>query len=133
MARSHGRFAQLYVAITSAGAASPLLHTAQTSINLATDKTDVTAFGDTTKQWVAGLADGQGTFSGFATDTTSTALITAALDGVARRWYFYPFAATTIYLYGTGFFDWQTESSVGDAVKMSGSFSAATPVTPIGF
>lgn len=133
MARSHGRFAQLYVSVTSAGAAAPLLHTAQTSINLATDKTEVTAFGDASKVYVAGLPDGQGTFSGFATDTAATALVSAALDGLARRWYFYPFALTTVYMYGTGFFDWQTEASVGDAAKMSGSFAAATPVTAVGF
>lgn len=133
MARSHGRFAQLYVSVTSGGSASPLLHAAQTSVNLSTEKVDVTAFGDTTKVWVAGLPDGQGSFSGFATDTASTALITAAIDGVARKWYFYPFNSTTIYLYGTGFFDWTVDAAVADAVKVSGTFAAATPTTPIGF
>ncbi len=133
MARSHGRYARLYVSVTSGGSAAPLVHVSQSDLNLTTDKVDVTAFSDTTKTFVAGLPDGQLSFSGFASDTASTALVEAALDGVARKWYFYPFASEVIYFYGTGFFDWQSGSSVSGAVTMSGSMAQATAMGRIGF
>lgn len=133
MARSHGRYSQLYVSITSGGSASPLLHTATTDQNFTTDKQDVTAFGDTNKTYVTGLPDGQMSFAGFASDTVSTGLIEAALDGAARRWYFYPFNSTTIYVYGTGFFDWTVSTDVGGAVKMAGSMAPATAIGRQGF
>jgi hypothetical protein len=132
MARFHGRGARLYVNITSGGTAAPLLHTATFDINLATDRQDVTAFGDSTKQWVAGLADGQGNYSGFWSDTASTTLITAALDGVARKFYFYPTSSDSIYLSGTAFFDTQLAVDVNGPGTISGTFSLATTLLTTG-
>ena len=133
MARSHGRYARLYVSITSGGSAAPLVHTATTDMNLSTDKQDVTAFSDTNKTYVSGLPDGQMSFSGFATDTASTSLVEAALDGASRTWYFYPFSSTTIYIYGTGFFDWTLGADVQGTVKMSGTMAPASAIGRIGF
>jgi hypothetical protein len=133
MARAHGRFAQLYVAVTSAGSASPLQHAGSWSLNLATDTVEVTAFGDTTKTYVAGLPDGQLTYSGFADDTASTALITAAVDGVSRKWYAYPFNSTGIYFFGTSFFDTTWETAIDGAVSISGSAKPSAPVGYVGF
>lgn len=133
MARSAGRFSQLYVAITSGGSASPLQHAGSWSINLTTDQIEVTALGDASKTFVAGLPDGTISYAGFATDTASTALITAAVDGVARKWYAYPFNSTGIYFFGTAYFDTQWETSTDGAVQMSGSARQATPLGTVGF
>jgi hypothetical protein len=133
MARTHGRFSQLYVSVTSSGSAAPLLYAATASQSLTTDQQEVTAFGDTSKVYVAGLPDGTLQFTGFLSDAASTGLSAAALDGVARKWYFYPFTATTVYSYGTGFFDWTMQTGVSAATAMSGSMKPATGVTLVGF
>lgn len=133
MARAAGRFSQLYVSVTSGGSASPLQHAGSWSIDLSTDTIEVTAFGDTSKQYVTGLPDGTMTYSGFASDTASTALITAAVDGVARKWYAYPFNSTGIYFFGTSYFDTSWETSVDGAVAVRGTSKPATPVGTVGF
>lgn len=133
MARSAGRYSQFYVAVTSGGSASPLSHAGSFDVNLATDKLEVTAFGDTTKQYVSGLPDGQFTVTGFASDTASTSLISAALDGVARAFYIYPFNSTGIYLFGTAFFDWQIGSEVNGTVTFSTSAAPASEIGRVGF
>jgi hypothetical protein len=133
MARAHGRFSQLFVSVTSGGSASPLLYTASVTQNLNTAQADVTAFGDTSLVYVAGLPDGSLAISGFCSDTVASGLISAALDGVARKWYFYPFAITTAYSFGTGFFDWSVAAQVGDSVKMTTNMKPATGTGVSGF
>lgn len=133
MARAHGRFAQLYVSVTSGGTASPLLHTGKWTLNMQTSQVDVTAFGDTSKVYVAGLPDGEMTYDGFASDTTGTTLITAALDGQARKFYAYPFNTTGTYFFGTMFFDTEFAVDVAGAVTMKGSGKPATPIGTQGF
>jgi hypothetical protein len=133
MARSAGRYSQFYVSITSGGSAAALSHAGSYDVNLATDKLEVTAFGDTTKQYVSGLPDGQFSVSGFASDTAATSLVSAALDGVARKYYIYPFASTGIYFFGTAFFDWQTQTEVNGTVNFSSSAAPATAIGTVGF
>jgi hypothetical protein len=133
MARSAGRYSQFYVAVTSGAAASPLSYAGSFDVNLATDKLEVTAFGDTTKQYVSGLPDGQFSVSGFASDTATTGLVAAALDGLARNFYIYPFNSTSIYVFGTAFFDWQFSSEVNGTVNFSSSAAPATAIGRVGF
>ncbi len=133
MARSHGRFGQLYVAITSGGTASPLQHAGTWSLDLTTDKVDVTAFGDTQKTYVAGFADGTLTYTGFMSDTASSALIEAAIDGTSRKFYAYPFNTTGTYFFGTMLFDTTVETDVQGAVSMNGSATPATAIGRVGF
>ena len=94
---------------------------------------EVTAFGDTVKTYVAGLPDASGSFSGFL-DDASAQTYTAAADGLARRFYLYPTtpSATGPYWFGTALFDFNAEADVGDSVKMSGDWSAASAITKIG-
>lgn len=133
MARSHGRFSQLYVSITSGGSAAPLNHAGTWSLNLTTDKVEVTAFGDTQKVYVTGFADGTLSYSGFMSDSASSALIEAALDGQARKWYAYPFNTTGTYFFGTAFFDTTVGTDVQDAVTMEGEAVQATAIGRVGF
>lgn len=132
MARIAGRSGAIYMGLTSAGTAEPVAFLNNWSLNFATDKIEVTAFGDTSKQYVSGLPDCQGTYSGFY-DTATVQMYTAATDGVARKFYLYPTTATSgQYWYGTGIFDINIDAAVDGAVQISGSFASATTTTKIG-
>lgn len=130
MARVHGRNGVLYVAVTSGGAATPLTYIKKFSFDAKTDRVDVTSFGDTAKTYVAGLPDSSGSFDGFW-DTTlgysSHAAYQSAVDGYARKWYFYPVGGAATFQAGTAFFDCSFDYDVENAVAIKGTFSAATP------
>lgn len=133
MSRIHGRTGQLYVGLTSGGSAEPITYVNKMTLDFQTDDVEVTAFGDTNKVYVSGLPDCQGTFAGFY-DNATAQTYTAAVDGAARRFYWYPQTPATSgpYWFGTGLFDFSVETGVSDAVTVSGSFKAASAVTKIG-
>ncbi len=132
MARIAARNGLLYMGLTSAGTAEPVAYLNQYTLNFTTDKIEVTAFGDTTKIYVAGLPDCQGTYTGFY-DNATVQMYTAASDGVPRKFYLYPDTTlATQYWYATGIFDFSIDGSVDGAVTMSGSFSAASVATKKG-
>lgn len=132
MARISGKNGILYANITSGGTAEPIAYLNQFSMDFTTDKQDVTCFGDTIKQYVSGFADAAGAFAGFY-DNATAQLYTAAVDGVARKFYFYPStAATSQYWFGTGIFDFSISEQVSGGVAISGSWAAATTVSKVG-
>lgn len=132
MAAIHGRNSRIYANLTSGGTAEPIAFLNNWSIDFTSDKAEVTAFGDTTKTYVAGLPDASGSYSGFY-DNASTQFYTAAVDGVARKFYIYPSTGNTAqYWFGTAFFDFSIEEGVDSAATISGSFSAATAVSKVG-
>jgi hypothetical protein len=132
MAKIHGRKGSLYANLTSGGTAEQIAYLTEWSLDMSSDKVDVTAFGDTNKTYVAGLSDASGAFSGFY-DNSTAQIFTAAGDGVARKLYLYPDTSNTgQYWYGTGFLDGSVSVSNSDAVKITGSFSAASAFTKIG-
>jgi hypothetical protein len=132
MARIAGRNGRLYANITSGGTAESIAFLNKWSLNFASDKIEVTAFGDTTKTYVAGLPDCQGDYTGFY-DNATAQFYTAATDGVARKFYLYPDnTLTSQYWFGTAFFDVSVEAEVSGAVSISGSLAAATAVAKVG-
>jgi len=132
MARIAGRSGRLYAGISSAGTAEPIAFLNNWRLNFATDKLDVTAFGDTTKVYVSGLPDCQGTYGGFY-DTATAQLYTAATDGIARKFYLYPDNATVgSYWFGTAIFDFNVESGVAGSVNITGALAAASLVAKVG-
>jgi hypothetical protein len=132
MARIAGRSGRVYMALTSGGTAEPVAFLSDWAMTAATDKMEVTAFGDPNKIYVAGLPDASGTFAGFYDDAT-VQTYTAATDGVARKFYLYPSLLTaTQYWYGTILPDFSATSSVGDAVKVSSSWNAASGILKAG-
>jgi hypothetical protein len=132
MARVAGRKGRIYLAKTNGGQAEPLVAQAKWSINMSTSKTDVTAMGDTTKQYIADTPDAAGTFEGFFDDTVDTTYA-AAVDGLARRFYLYPTVDTpTVYWYGMILPDLTVSGGVGGAVGVSASWSAASAVVKQG-
>lgn len=133
MSRIHGRRGRIYFGVASDSAsASPLPFFATWSMNFATDKAEVTAMGDDNKIYVAGLPDASGQFSGFFDDTTAQTY-TAAVDGLARKFYLYPsILSNSIYFFGTILADFSIDGSVSDAVKVSASWNAASIISKVG-
>jgi hypothetical protein len=132
MPRISGRNGAMYANLTSGGTAEPIAFLNTWSVSFSTDRSEVTAFGDTTKTYIAGLPDFQGNYGGFF-DTATAQLYTAATDGVARKFYLYPDRTTpTTYWFGTAFFDMSIDTPVDGPVSISGSFAAATAAAKAG-
>lgn len=136
MARVAGRQGHLYVQ-TSGADAVPLVYINKWSLNANTDKYEVTSFGDTTKTYVTGLPDAQGSFSGFFDDTATSGsqyLFAVAQAGIAKKVYLYPTtpSSTGPYFYGTAFIDFSVDTDLNGATTISGNLSAATSWAKVG-
>ena len=132
MARIAGRNGRLYANLTSGGTAEPIQFLNNWSIAFATDPIEVTAFGDTGSTYVAGLPDASGDYAGFYDDGTAQ-FYTAAVDGVARKFYLYPSTSTnTQYWFGTAVFDFSVNAAVDGAVQVSGNWRASTAIAKVG-
>ena len=133
MARIHGRRGRLYAGIASdTAAAEPVAFLDKYSLEFMTDRVDVTCFGESTKVYVAGVADASGSFSGFY-DNATAQLFTAATDGLARKTYIYPDTSSSgIYFFGTALFDFSMSTGVGEASTISGSWAAASAFSKVG-
>jgi hypothetical protein len=124
MARYHGKSGVVYLSTTGAGAATTTTSLSGWTLDLSTDKVEVTAFGDLNKTYVQGLKDIKGTLTGFL-DDTGLALFTGAdsTDGV--RMYLYPSSASpTVYWYGPAWLDASIAVPVAGANTLSGNFVA---------
>jgi hypothetical protein len=133
MARIAGRRGALYVGLANdTAAASPVPYMKKYTFAATVATIDVTAFGDTTKVYVADLPDAQGTYDGFY-DTATSQLYACATDGLARRTYLYPDNSIPgTYFYGTATYDMNLDVDVAGAVAISGSFKAFTPFVKVG-
>ncbi|MGE5830147.1 MAG: hypothetical protein ACM30G_17565 [Micromonosporaceae bacterium] len=126
--RQAGRNARIYLGHASGADASPLAYQAEWTINFGTPKIDVTAFGDANKTTVMGLPEATGSFTGFYDDTTNQTY-TAAVDGVARKFYLYPNAnLATRYFFGTINPDANFGATVTGAVTVSSAWEAASQI-----
>lgn len=112
---------------SGSGTAVPVASLSSWSIDAKTDRVDVTAFGDANKQYVPGLPDFSGAFAGLWDDTEAT-VFTGSTSATAVKMYLYPdySNAPTKYWYGTAYVDYTVTADVGDAVKCSGTFGAAS-------
>jgi len=133
MARRHGRNSRLYMALASGGTAEPIAFVNKWKIQAQTDKVDVTACGDNNKIYVVGLPDSSGSISGWYDDTT-VQTYTAAVDGVARKFYLYPDTVNdpAQYWFGTIFVDFSLDGGVTDALAFSGDWNAASSISKVG-
>ena len=126
MARYPGRNGVIYMSTSGSGTATTVIALTNWSIDSATDKIEVTAFGDSNKTYVQGLKDLKGTFSGFW-DDTETKPFTGADSSDGVKLYLYPSSnKTTSYFYGTAWLDASMNVGVNGAVQISGSFAAAS-------
>ena len=124
MSRYHGRNGVLYVSTTGTGNAVPVGTVATWELNLATDKVEVTALGDSNKQYVQGLKDLKGRFSGFW-DNGYEVLFDAGDSADGCKMYIYPASnASGIYWSGPAWLDASINGGVSAAVAISGEFVA---------
>lgn len=126
MARYSGKNSVVYISTTASGTATTIAGIASFTLDMPTDKIEVTAFGDTNKTYVVGLRDVSGTLEGWFDDTDDN-LYDAMASGDAVKMYLYPSSSvTTKYFYGTAFVDFSLATGVSDGVSISGSFSAGS-------
>jgi hypothetical protein len=124
MARYHGKSAVIYMSTTGAGAATTTTSLSGWTLDLSTDKVEVTAFGDPNKTYVQGLKDVKGTVTGFL-DDAGLALFTAADSADGCKLYLYPSSASpTVYWYGPAWLDASIAVPVSGANTLSGNFVA---------
>ncbi len=125
MSRYHGGTGVIYLSVTGSGNAIATIALSQWSLDRATDKVDVTAFGDTNKQYVQGLPDIKGAIAGWF-DSADDALFDGAASADGIKLYLYPSSlAPTIYHYGPAWLDASIEVDVKGAIGVKGSFVAA--------
>ena len=135
----HGRFGALLVDQSAAanGSASQLGNLSDWNIDGNRDQVEVSVLGENVRTYVAGLSDFTGSLNGVL-NTASNGIYTVA-DGIARQFYLYidTTSATTMapvptgkgYWYGQALFNGvSTNGGVGDAVKWSIDWSAATSI-----
>ena len=124
MAKYHGRKGVVYMSTTGGGTAVSVVGLKSWSLNMPTDKVEVTAFGDTNKTYVQGLPDATGDIAGWW-DDTSDAMYDGSQSSNGVKLYLYPSSdATTKYWYGPAWVDFSITVDVGGAVEVSASFSA---------
>ncbi len=125
MARYHGGKGVVYLSITGTGAAIAAVALTKWSLDKATDKAEVTAFGDLNKQYVQGLADVKGSLAGWL-DSADDALFDASESTDGIKLYLYPSSLSpTIYHYGPAWLDASIDVDVSGAVAIKGNFVAA--------
>lgn len=109
------------------GNAVPVAGLTGWTLNMPTDRVDVTAQGDTNKQWLQGLPDKSGDFAGWwENDQDILFAANDSADGV--KMYLYPNTAVLgKYFYGPAWVDASLNSPVGGAVGVSGTFAANGP------
>ncbi len=99
------------------------------TLNLARNKADVTAFGDTNLVYVVGLPDIKGTLGGWW-DSAETALFEVALGNVAGFLQLIPSTLEPTFLWsGTAWIDAAIDVPATGAVAITGSFVGAGPWT----
>lgn len=124
MALYHGKRGVVYISSTGGATAIAAVSLSSWSLDSATDRVEVTAFGDTNKTYVQGLPDLTGELSGFWNDTTDF-LYDASRSADGVKLYLYPSSdATGKYWYGPAWVDFSIEVPVDGAVTISGSFAA---------
>lgn len=125
MAKYPARKGVIYLGTTVGGVATVVIGMSKFSMNRATDKIEVTAFGDSNKTYVQGLPDVKGAFSGFWDDTESKPFTAAAAAGGVNM-YLYPSSdAPSKFWSGPAFLDLSMDVDVKGAVALSGSFAAS--------
>jgi hypothetical protein len=123
VAKYHGKKGVVYISTSGSGNASSIQLTEWT-LNMATDKVEVTSFGDANKTYVQGLKDLQGSLTGFW-DSADTKLFTAADSTDGIKMYLYPSSdAAGLYFYGPAWLDASITTGVSAAVAINGSFVA---------
>ena len=125
MARIAGAHGQVLMDPTGGATPIAVANLNKWDLNLATDKIDVTAFGDTNKTYVQGLPDIKGAIAGFW-DSSDTSIFDVALGTVACALKLLPSSLdATTFFSGKAWLDAQISVDSKGAVTIGGNFVAA--------
>jgi hypothetical protein len=124
----HGKDGAIYINGPVGGGGTKVANRTEWSLQRNRDYVDATTFGNTNKTYLAGLPNLQGNYNGLL-DVSGDLLFSAAASG-AQSLYLYADDGTnggTVVLvaHGSGFLDATINSSITDAVKISGEFRAS--------
>jgi len=124
MAKYHGQGGVVYISTSGSGNATTTVGLSSWSLDMASDRVEVTSFEDLNKTYVQGKRDISGELSGFWTDTNDELFdASESTDGI--KMYLYPSKdATSRYFYGPAWLDASIEVPADGAVTISGSFQA---------
>ncbi len=124
MARYAGEGGVVYISTDGTSAPTTILAMNNWTLNMPTDKHEVTAFGDANKRYVQGLPDVSGEISGFWDDTDDN-MYDASQSDDGCQMYLYPSdLVTTKYWYGPAWIDFSIAVPNSGPVTVSGSFIA---------
>jgi len=126
--RIHGKNGQIKMDPTGAGGAGLIMvaDMSEWTLDMAKDRVEVTAFGDTNKQRVAGLPDYSGTVAGWWNSASSPTFFDAVLGDVAVMLDLIPDSTEPTYLFeGKANLDGSVNCSATGAVSISGKWDAA--------
>lgn len=124
MPKYHGKKGVVYASTSGTGNATMIAQLSEWSLNMATDKVEVTCFGDANKTYVQGLRDISGSISGYW-NSASDDLFDGAESTDGIKLYLYPSSdASAQYFYGPAWLDMSISDPVNGAVTISGSFAA---------
>lgn len=127
-ARLHGKNGQIQIDPAGGSTLVTLGDLDSWTLEMATDRTDVTAFGDTNKRRVSGLPDYSGALAGFwnAVASSSPKYFAAVLAGVPVTLRLVPNTADpTVYFQGLANIDGGVNVSAKGAITTSGKWDAA--------
>jgi len=128
-ARLHGKTGQIQMDPAGGTALVTVGDMNAWTLDMSTDRADVTGFGDTNKRRVSGLPDFTGTIGGFwnAVATSSPAYFAAVLAGNPVTLRLVPNSADpTVYFQGLANIDGSVNVGSGGAVTVGGKWDAAS-------
>ena len=124
MAIYHTRDGAVYMSTSGTGTAVLLTKMTEWTLDMPTDRIDVTNFDSTNKEWLQGWGDRRGTLAGFWNDADDT-LFTGAASGDGVKLYLYPTRrAMSKYFYGPAWVDASVRANVAEAGRVSATFAA---------
>ena len=135
MARRHGKNGSVAMDPTGGSTAVEIASLNSWTLDAASDNVDVTAFGDTNKQYVKGLPDYKGDIGGWF-DAADVSIFDAAFAGTPVFLKLSPSTLDpSVFFSGLGYIDAGIECPADGAVSITGTWVAAgnwamEPTTP---
>jgi hypothetical protein len=125
MARRHGKNGQVRINASGGSPTTPVASLNKWSLSLATDKSDVTAFGDTNKVYVTGLPDIKGNIAG-VWDSVDTTIFDVAVGTVPAELRLVPSTLdSSLYFEGLAYLDANIDVDAKGNIAVGSSFVAA--------
>lgn len=126
MSRHHGKYGRLYMSTTLGGTPVSVASLDAFTLDMKSERVEVTSFGDTNRQYVQGFGDISGTFAGNWDDAVSTPW-TGRKSATGVFLYLYPDItnSATKYAYGPAWVDMSISTSATGKVSVNGTFQAA--------